>query len=316
MTDILLLRHGKSDWKVDVNDFHRPLNKRGKRAAQRIGHWMQRQGYILDRVWSSPATRAVETAEKTIKALGLPVSVIEQIPNLYEASTANILDVISEARRQQGTTLIVGHNPSMEVALNVLVPDEQLEEFDTDKLMPTATLAHIHFDDEGKATLKQLIHPKTLPEQFDISTEFGLEFADRPPYYFQQSGVIPYRFHDGEWQVLLVTKSKKTKWGLPKGIVEPGLSPVESAAKEAMEEAGVLGHVEDEVLGVYQHKKWGWVCDITIYPMRVTECLGDADWESNKRNRRWISLADAAEYIENDDITAMILALASRVGTS
>ena len=35
--ELLLLRHGKSDWETQSDDFSRPLKDRGKRAAQRIG---------------------------------------------------------------------------------------------------------------------------------------------------------------------------------------------------------------------------------------------------------------------------------------
>ncbi len=315
MTNILLLRHGKSDWDVDVNDFHRPLNKRGKRAAQRIGHWMQQHGYSVDQVWSSPAYRAIETAEKTIKTLSLPVSLIEQMPSLYEASTATLLDIIAKARQTSATTLIVGHNPAMEMALNALVP-EQLAKLDTEKIMATATLAHLFFDEDGSVELKRLIQPKTLPKQFEFTTERGLKRADRPPYYFHQSGVLPYRYHQGKWQIMLITKTDKTTWILPKGIVEPGLSSMESAAKEAMEEAGVTGHIDTKVLGMYQHHKWGGVCDITIYPLQVENCLEDDTWESNKRTRRWFSFDDAIETIENEDIIEIIHALAVHIGAN
>lgn len=313
MTDIFLLRHGKSDWEVDVNNFHRPLCNRGKRAAQRIGLWMQQQRIHLDNIWSSPAQRAIETTEKTIKVLGLPVSMIETVDELYDASTANIMDMIDKARQQDGSTLIVGHNPSIEMALNLLVPEQLALEAD-DKVVPTATLAHIKFDEEGKADLKQLIRPKTLPKHFPVETSEGVIFAERPAYYFQQSGVVPYRYYQEQWQVLLVTKSHKATWSLPKGIVEPGLSAIESAAKEAMEEAGISGEVMTDLLGCYQHKKWGGICDIALYPMQVHGLLDDAAWESNKRNRRWFSFSDAIAQVEDDDIKQILMKLATQLG--
>ena len=51
--ELLLLRHGKSDWKVDVDDYHRPLKNRGKRGAQRIGVWLSQHGLIPDLILSS-----------------------------------------------------------------------------------------------------------------------------------------------------------------------------------------------------------------------------------------------------------------------
>ncbi|HHD56938.1 MAG TPA: histidine phosphatase family protein, partial [Desulfobulbaceae bacterium] len=55
--ELLILRHGKSDWNKPVDDFHRPLKKRGRKNAARIGAWMRVQGIIPDIVLSSPAVR-------------------------------------------------------------------------------------------------------------------------------------------------------------------------------------------------------------------------------------------------------------------
>ena len=62
--ELLILRHGKSDWEAGTDDFHRPLKDRGKRGAQRVGVWLLQQGLLPDHVVSSPAERAIVTAEK------------------------------------------------------------------------------------------------------------------------------------------------------------------------------------------------------------------------------------------------------------
>lgn len=310
MSDILLLRHGKSDWSVGVDDFHRPLTNRGKRSAQRIGLWLQTHDLVPEHIWVSPAKRAMETAEKTIKVMGLPIRQIQRLPEMYEASSATVLEVITKARQNVGRTLIVGHNPGMELALMDLVA-EQITDHNADKVMPTATLAHLSFTG-NQVTLKHLIKPKTLPKQFPVPTEQGISYCDRPAYYYQQSGVLPFRWHEGGLQVLLITKSRKQQWGLPKGIIEPGYSPTDSAAKEAEEEAGVRGEVEAEPLGHYQHEKWGGVCHITLYPMKVTELINDDSWESHKRQRQWFTLTEAQQQISNPAIVDMLGQLAVR----
>lgn len=309
MSEILLLRHGKSDWSVDADDFNRPLTDRGKRSAQRIGAWLQSNDLVPDHIWASPATRAKETAEKAIKVMGLPVRTIKLFPELYEARSITVLDVIAKARQNTGRTIIVGHNPGMEMALTTMV-EEQLP--DEDKIMPTATLAHLEFS-EGATTLRNLIKPKTLPKKFAVMTEQGIVHWDRPAYYYQQSGVIPFRWKKGTLQVLLITKSRKQQWGVPKGIIEPGYSAMESAAKEAKEEGGILGDVYAEALGHYQHEKWGGVCQIGLYPMKVSELLDDADWESHKRERQWFSVSEAQQRLDNAEIKAMITKLASQI---
>lgn len=308
MSDIFLLRHGKSDWSVDVEDFDRPLKNRGKRSAQRIGQWLKTQDLIPDNIWSSPAKRAMETAEKAIKVMGLPVSQIQSIPDLYEADSADVLDVISKARENTGRTLIVGHNPGFELALTSLVK-AQLP--DDDKVMPTATLAHLRFRGD-EPTLEKLIKPKTLPKLFPVETDKGVSYCDRPAYYYQQSGVIPFRWYNGMLQVLLITKSHKQQWGVPKGIIEPGYSAVDSAAKEAMEEGGAMGAVEAKPLGHYQHEKWGGVCHITLYPMLVSELMDEHLWESHKRQRQWFTVSEARQQISQPDIQAMLTELAAR----
>lgn len=308
MIDIFLLRHGKSDWSVDVEDFDRPLKNRGKRSAQRIGQWLKTQDLIPDNIWSSPAKRAMETAEKAIKVMGLPVSQIQSIPDLYEADSADVLDVISKARETTGRTLIVGHNPGFELALTSLVK-AQLP--DDDKVMPPATLAHLRFRGD-EPTLEKLIKPKTLPKLFPVETDNGVSYCDRPAYYYQQSGVIPFRWDNGMLQVLLITKSHKQQWGVPKGIIEPGYSAVDSAAKEAMEEGGVMGSVEAKQLGHYQHEKWGGVCHITLYPMLVSELMDEHLWESHKRQRQWFTVSEAQKQISQPDIQAMLTELAAR----
>jgi phosphohistidine phosphatase len=76
--ELLLLRHGKSDWGAGLEDFYRPLKDRGKRGAQRVGVWLARQEWIPDLIISSPAERALVTAEKACKAMGIDASGIRQ----------------------------------------------------------------------------------------------------------------------------------------------------------------------------------------------------------------------------------------------
>ena len=60
--ELLILRHAKSAWDTDAaSDFDRPLSKRGRKAAPRVGRYLMQQGLIPDFVISSPATRAEQT---------------------------------------------------------------------------------------------------------------------------------------------------------------------------------------------------------------------------------------------------------------
>ncbi len=111
---------------------------------------------------------------------------------------------------------------------------------------------------------------------------------NQPDYYYTQSAVVPYRVRDGMIEILLITSRRRKRWIVPKGIVEPDLSPSESAVREAWEEAGIEGEVATEPLGMYTYTKWGDVCTVTVYPMRVEVEL--ASWPEEFRDREWVSV--------------------------
>ena len=118
----------------------------------------------------------------------------------------------------------------------------------------------------------------------------------RPDHFFVQSGAVPYRGDRRRLEVLLVRNRKDTKWICPKGIVEPHLTPELSAAQEAYEEAGVLGVVHSVSLGRYKQKKWGGVCKIDMFPMRVT--TERETWLESYRRRKWFALGAAEEVCD------------------
>ena len=116
-------------------------------------------------------------------------------------------------------------------------------------------------------------------------------------YFCRQSGVIPYRLHNGSLEILLITSRKERCWIIPKGIIEHDYSARNSAAKEALEEAGVKGSVHRKLLGVYRHRKWGQTCSVKVYPMRVTRIY--KVWEEADRDREWVTLKKALKLVRN-----------------
>jgi 8-oxo-dGTP pyrophosphatase MutT (NUDIX family) len=126
-----------------------------------------------------------------------------------------------------------------------------------------------------------------------------------PQWYYRQSGVIAYREKDGEIEVLLITSRKRKRWIIPKGIVERDLSPAESAAKEAMEEAGIEGVVSANPIGEYQYPKWDGICTVAVYLLRVTKV--HKDWPERKiRKRKWLSFEEAASLVKEEELKEMI----------
>ena len=130
----------------------------------------------------------------------------------------------------------------------------------------------------------------------------------RPPYpawMYRQSAALPCRWSGDDLEVLLVTSRKGKHWILPKGIIEPGMAPPESAAKEAEEEAGVIGEVSSESIGSYQYRKWGGTCHVEVFALRVQVELNEWE-ESSMRQRLWQPLPEALLLVDNADLRAVI----------
>lgn len=167
--ELLIMRHAKSDWSTNASrDFDRPLSKRGRRDAPRIGDWLRAEAHIPDYAISSPAQRARETVLHVMAALDLDESKIHWDERCYEARVSDLLDVLAEAP-VASRVLLVAHNPGLENLLHYLC-DGGLPEPEDDKLMPTATLARLTMPTEwedlqlGDATLATLMRPRWLTE--------------------------------------------------------------------------------------------------------------------------------------------------------
>ena len=130
----------------------------------------------------------------------------------------------------------------------------------------------------------------------------------------RQIAALPYRARgttiDAPVDVLLVTSRESRRWVIPKGNPESGVPPHVAAAKEAKEEAGVLGAVCPTPLGSYRYRKRrktgaSLMLDVDVYPLSVGEEL--AEWkEAHERERRWFSLTEAASVVEEEDLADLI----------
>lgn len=142
---LILLRHAKSSWKNEaIDDFDRPLAKRGKQDAQKVGFWLKRSNLIPDLILSSPAKRARKTATIVSRELALDENQIRWMPEIYDASPANLLKVLKRCPEQAKQVLLVGHNPGMEFLLEYLCrkPVPMPED---GKLLTTACVAIIEY---------------------------------------------------------------------------------------------------------------------------------------------------------------------------
>lgn len=144
MKTLWLLRHAKSDWDTGAADFDRPLKKRGRKSADRLGAWLAERGECPDRVISSPAARAVETLNRVCNAAGWSMNEVLKDRRLYGANVEDFKAVLSDHAGDREHVLLVGHNPGLEDWLRYLVPEITTPE--DGKLLPTAALASLEIN--------------------------------------------------------------------------------------------------------------------------------------------------------------------------
>jgi phosphohistidine phosphatase len=129
---LILLRHAKSDW-PDVPDAERPLAKRGRRDAPRIGRWLHEHGYRPDVVVVSVATRTRQTWDLVAPELGGAPAVHFE-PRAYEASALTLLYLAQELPARYRTALLIAHNPGLsELATTLAAPPESDPERDPER---------------------------------------------------------------------------------------------------------------------------------------------------------------------------------------
>lgn len=301
-----------------MDDFDRPLKDRGKRGAQRLGVWLRQQERVPDLVVSSPAERAIVTAQKAVKAMGGNAGDILQERRIYAARVDDLLQVLAELPPDARRVMLVGHNPGLEYLIEFLA-DRPIPLPSDGKLLPTACLAILELPDRwqglkaGAGRLLGITRSSELPKKFPFSDHTGKLLRDRPAYYYSQSSVIPYRIRDGQIEVLVVMSSQRKHWVVPKGVSDPAARLQDSAAKEAFEEAGVEGEVGEAALGSYRYEKWGAECTVQVYPMRVTRILDEAVWEERHRGREWLTPNQAIERLKQKQLLPIIETLVSQL---
>lgn len=126
MKTLLLLRHAKSSWsEPGLKDFDRPLKGKGFEDAALIGGHLLASGCVPHVIISSPALRARQTAEAVANSVtnavtnavaGANTPKLSFDQSLYEAQPAAILRVARSAGEDRDVLMLVGHNPSMQLA--------------------------------------------------------------------------------------------------------------------------------------------------------------------------------------------------------
>ena len=131
-----------------------------------------------------------------------------------------------------------------------------------------------------------------------------------------QYAALPWRASQGAIEILLVTSLKTRRWIVPKGWPLAGCSPCESAASEALEEAGVLGEVASRSLGSFlynKRRKSGEVvsCRVHVFTMQVVSQR--RSWtEKRARDTRWCSPEEALARVSDPGLRRIIARFAKR----
>jgi 8-oxo-dGTP pyrophosphatase MutT (NUDIX family) len=118
-----------------------------------------------------------------------------------------------------------------------------------------------------------------------------------------EAGVLAYRRQKHrDIEILLISKKRTKRWGIPKGRAEPHLNFSEIAAQEAFEEAGVIGYVSTSSVGMFRAKKQlkdrggHQIIEVWVYLFEVTKTR--AKWpEKHKREIKWVSCQVAAQEL-------------------
>ncbi|MBK8442878.1 MAG: histidine phosphatase family protein [Sphingobacteriales bacterium] len=144
MKTLILIRHAKSSWEFpELEDRERPLKKRGKNDAALIADYMLGKKILPDVWFSSPAVRALSTAniiadilEKKLKTLSISID-----KRLYFEGVEAMLAVVHQLPSEAKNAVLFGHNPDISSFINYLSSDDEME-----RELPTCGLVQLRFD--------------------------------------------------------------------------------------------------------------------------------------------------------------------------
>ncbi|GAA6212167.1 histidine phosphatase family protein [Hyphomicrobiales bacterium 4NK60-0047b] len=150
MLDLYILRHAKSSWKDEsLEDFDRPLNKRGKLNAASMGEFLSGSVIQPDMVLCSTAKRCKQTL-KLLLSSGFSPSQQKFLDRLYLARADEIMNEIQSSSNLISSLMIIGHNPGLEDLVQKLIKDKTSSDYLSllDKF-PTCAFAQIQFNKDN-----------------------------------------------------------------------------------------------------------------------------------------------------------------------
>jgi phosphohistidine phosphatase len=159
MKNLLLMRHGKSSWELNVNDEDRALLQRGISDVKLVGEALSQNGLQLDFAFSSPANRALHTAMICLRQLRFPLDNFKVMPDLYDFSGNHVLKFVKSLPDELNTILIFGHNHAFTHIANSL-GSNHIEN------VPTGGFVHLQFNKQSWTSISKGITIGTIfPKQ-------------------------------------------------------------------------------------------------------------------------------------------------------
>jgi phosphohistidine phosphatase len=163
---LFLVRHAKSSWSFpELDDFERPLNKRGKRDAPFMGKLLKEKKIKPDLLLSSPAVRAYITARTIAGEIKYPVKKLQTNELLYHGSIKELIVSIKKTDKKNNSLMVFGHNPGLTEFSNYLT-DKYLDN------IPTCGIVEIDLRiddwieiDEDSGTFINFEYPKKYIKQ-------------------------------------------------------------------------------------------------------------------------------------------------------
>ena len=132
----------------------------------------------------------------------------------------------------------------------------------------------------------------------------------RKPVPNIQYAALPWRHRGAGREVLLISSRDTGRWVIPKGWPVRGLSPAQSAAREAYEEAGIGGQLTKKPIGEFEYPKKldsgkTQTCRVTVFALE--QMIQHASWpEQGQRELQWFSLPEAVNAVQEPELKNII----------
>lgn len=158
MKKLILVRHAKSDWPEDTEDFDRPLGEKGYRDAEKMSKFLKSKNIEIDHFLSSPALRALTTCKIFNDEYDVE---IQEVEKLYNASESFFETLVVTLENEFNTVAIFSHNNGISNFANGMSEDVFM--------MPTCGVAGFEIDcdswadfHDAKKKLMFFYEPKTI----------------------------------------------------------------------------------------------------------------------------------------------------------